>query len=318
MNILIIGAGSIGSLFGALLAQQDHEVYVYGNENLKNYLQHNILKYLDLQSQLHEIPKLQYCSSSTISSHHNSPFFDIIMIATKAYNLTSVCQEHQNFFQKQSIVFLLQNGLGNAQILARNFPQLSIYRIITTNGAKFIPPGTVVHTGKGYIQMCLEYSPNHNQLQKTDICLIERFLKGFKGAGYITQYHGEDQRIIWQKTIVNLSINAFGALTRKTNGELLSITDLHQYMKLIISEALSIAVRFGIHLESSDYYMDQVIKVLTATALNTNSMLQDILNQKPTEIDFLNGKIAQFGKKFEILTPINALITSLIKTLEKY
>jgi 2-dehydropantoate 2-reductase len=89
-------------------------------------------------------------------------------------------------------------------------------------------------------------------------------------------------------------------------------------MELIISETLSIAVRLGIQLENINYYMEKVIKVLKATALNNNSMLQDILNFKPTEIDFLNGKISEFGKEFGILTPINTLLTSLIKTLEKY
>ena len=50
---------------------------------------------------------------------------------------------------------------------------------------------------------------------------------------------------------------------------------------------------------------------------NKNSMLQDILKGKPTEIDFLNGKMVEYAKELRIRIPINELLTFLIKGLER-
>ena len=56
--------------------------------------------------------------------------------------------------------------------------------------------------------------------------------------------------------------------------------------------------------------------VCKATARNVSSMLQDVLNSKPTEIDYINGVIARQGKALGIPTPVNDLLIDLIKTIE--
>ena len=57
--------------------------------------------------------------------------------------------------------------------------------------------------------------------------------------------------------------------------------------------------------------------VAERTYNNKNSMLQDVLKGKPTEIDFLNGKIVEFAKDLGIRVPVNELLTFLVKGLEK-
>jgi len=57
--------------------------------------------------------------------------------------------------------------------------------------------------------------------------------------------------------------------------------------------------------------------VAEKTYNNKNSMLQDVLKGKPTEIDFINGQIVEFGKKLGIDVGTNELLTALIKGLER-
>ena len=45
-------------------------------------------------------------------------------------------------------------------------------------------------------------------------------------------------------------------------------------------------------------------------------MLQDVLNKKRTEIDFINGAIVRQGKALGIATPVNEILTNLVKTIE--
>jgi 2-dehydropantoate 2-reductase len=45
-------------------------------------------------------------------------------------------------------------------------------------------------------------------------------------------------------------------------------------------------------------------------------MLQDVLNKKRTEIDFINGAISRYAKNAGIKTPVNDTIVCIIKAIE--
>jgi 2-dehydropantoate 2-reductase len=59
-----------------------------------------------------------------------------------------------------------------------------------------------------------------------------------------------------------------------------------------------------------------MIRTAEMTAQNKNSMLQDIEKGKRTEIDFINGAISNLGKRVGVKTPLNSLLTHLVKGLE--
>ena len=123
-------------------------------------------------------------------------------------------------------------------------------------------------------------------------------------------------RECWEKAFINIGINAFGALTRLKNGQLLEINGLKELMAEAISESLLVAKQKGIQLSDKDY-ISLTYEIAQKTAENKNSMLQDILKGKNTEIDFLNGIIVEQAKELGISVPINELLTQLIKGLER-
>ena len=87
-------------------------------------------------------------------------------------------------------------------------------------------------------------------------------------------------------------------------------------MGITVEEALKVAKLKEITLSDRDY-VDLMYSVAEKTYDNKNSMLQDILKAKPTEIDFLNGRIVEIAKDIGIKVPINELLTFLIKGLER-
>jgi 2-dehydropantoate 2-reductase len=87
-------------------------------------------------------------------------------------------------------------------------------------------------------------------------------------------------------------------------------------MGIAVEEALEVAKLKEINLSDRDY-VDLMYSVAEKTYDNKNSMLQDILKNKPTEIDFLNGKIVELAKEIGTKVPINELLTFLIKGLER-
>ena len=74
------------------------------------------------------------------------------------------------------------------------------------------------------------------------------------------------------------------------------------------------AVALGLALAAEP--LSRVRQVCQATAANRSSMLQDVLAQRRTEIEAINGQIVAHGQQVQVPTPVNALLTNLIKALE--
>jgi 2-dehydropantoate 2-reductase len=99
-----------------------------------------------------------------------------------------------------------------------------------------------------------------------------------------------------------------------TNGELLREPSLKGLMIRTVEEGIRVAETMGITLEGDP--VDLTLQTAERTANNRNSMLQDILRRKRTEIDFINGAISEHGRSNRVPTPINDVLTGLIRTLE--
>ena len=115
---------------------------------------------------------------------------------------------------------------------------------------------------------------------------------------------------------MNIGINAVGALSRLPNGKLLENEGLRYLLEQAVIESVKIAKMKGIKLPEKDY-ISIAYDVAEKTADNKNSMLQDILNRKATEIDFMNGRILKYAIGLGVKVPVNEILTYLIKGLEQ-
>ena len=61
---------------------------------------------------------------------------------------------------------------------------------------------------------------------------------------------------------------------------------------------------------------EKIIKIIQDTGGNKSSMLQDIENRRRTEIDSLNGMIAQLARERGLETPLNRALTIIVKGIE--
>ncbi|MDD5423124.1 MAG: ketopantoate reductase C-terminal domain-containing protein, partial [Candidatus Omnitrophica bacterium] len=113
-----------------------------------------------------------------------------------------------------------------------------------------------------------------------------------------------------------VGINALTGILRIPNGRLLEYEESRELLRSSVQEAVKIVKRKRVKLAYDDP-IQKVESVCKATAFNVSSMLQDVLNRKRTEIDFINGAIVRQGKALGIPTPVNDVLTNIIKTLEK-
>jgi len=122
--------------------------------------------------------------------------------------------------------------------------------------------------------------------------------------------------LVWSKLLINAGINALGVLIRVKNGELIQGKYILILQRELVEEALEVAKRKGIKLVHQDM-VKEVALICEKTITNINSMLQDVLKKRKTEIDFINGAIVREGERLNISTPVNQVITDLIKAIEE-
>ncbi|MHA1744368.1 MAG: ketopantoate reductase family protein [Promethearchaeota archaeon] len=317
MRIMIIGTGSIGSLFGSKLALAGHEIIPYSSQIVSKVHHNHTITLEESDGTIQKIedfylvpPLATYFSCST----EDLP--PVVIIATKAYDLSKICRDYKQLLTRIPIIVLLQNGLGNERIVQRNFPDSTLYRLLTSHGASLDEFGVVHHTGQGPTMLC-DMTLEHNKSRSQRFNLTQTFLTALSEAGFDPMLFTDPEEAIWRKALVNIGINAIGALTRVTNGSLMHILDLKKLVSQTVIEAYNLARMMQIPLLDQESYLTSVFSVINATQDNKNSMLQDILKGNRTEIDFLNGKIVELGMEIDIPTPINSMLTHLIKGLEK-
>ncbi len=312
VKIGFIGAGSLGSVFGGYLASCHLEgcelevVFFCRKEhadaiNTAGLTIHRFRKNQDVKN----VKNIKAFSSSK----NSDLAFDYLFLTTKTYDIESALSEYRQLVNNSRWVVILQNGIGNEEIVGNYCDKNKIIRIVTSHGACSDEAGHVTHTGLGTTKIGFPFN------SREELALLD--LKDLlDSSGIETSIADDIVRECWEKVFVNIGINAFGALTRLKNGELLKNDGLKKLMMEAVIEAIKIAELKKINLSGRDQ-VAAMFEVARKTLENKNSMLQDVLKGKKTEVDVMNGKIVGYALEFGEKVPINELLTSLIKGLEQ-
>jgi 2-dehydropantoate 2-reductase len=120
----------------------------------------------------------------------------------------------------------------------------------------------------------------------------------------------------WRKVIFNAATNPIGALTGLTHGRVCERPDLRRLVSALVDEGKAVTAAQRIELDADpEELIDHAARPDVAYG-HKASMLQDVEAHRPTEVDYLNGGIARFGRELGVSTPLNAAITALVKGLE--
>lgn len=282
----ILGAGSIGLLWAAELSKAGYKVCL---------LRHKTAPYPQ-QIMLDDKPY-------AVEVRHNSQARSInnLLITTKTWQTLPALKAIQHAIKPNTRLVLLQNGMANQTWLAENFPHNPVFAAITTDGAWRQQAWQVQRTGFGRTV--------YGALNKAaaDIKLDLH-------CGLVVEKSDNIQAALWQKLVMNCCINPLTALYDCLNGELLQSPKALEQTEQIIIECLLIAEKLGLA-EHLSTIKEQVYTVMQSTAKNSSSMREDIRQQRPSEIDAINGFIVQQGKMLGIPTPTNQHILTTIKGL---
>lgn len=282
MRIQIMGAGALGSLIGALIQLSGFEVIFVARglqlEALKKSLKISGLMNAELKVKAEALPQ-------------NA---DITFFLVKAYDTEDAAKILSEC--DAGIVCSLQNGIGNAEILAKYFDEVVMG--VTSYAANLVEYGHVMFAGRGYT-----YIGNWVGNGAEEVASV------FKKSGIHVEVVKDIERRIWLKAAINAVINPITALCRVRNGKIIENFDLNVLAKKLAMECENVLKKMGYEFK----VYDEVKKVAEMTAMNRSSMLQDVMKGKKTEIDYINGVFVKKATELGLESTANEIVWRLIR-----
>ncbi len=301
MRICIIGCGAVGSLFAANLATLE-DVEVWAFDLYQGHVDAIERDGLTLSGAGDVHARLRATSDAQAL-----PPCDFGIVATKAMHAESAIEATAHIFADGAVASVM-NGVGNEETLARYVAR--VIRGTTFPAGKLLEPGHVQWDVKGDTT----FSPFEPAPATADevAALAEACTRGGMPASAVADARPAQ----WRKVIFNASTNPIGALTGLTHGRVCERPDLRALVTSLVDEGKAVAAAQGIVLDADpEDLIDHAAKPGVAYG-HKASMLQDVEARRQTEIDFLNGGIARFGRQLGVPTPSHDTITALIKGVE--
>jgi 2-dehydropantoate 2-reductase len=300
MRIAVVGAGAMGSLFGAKLsALADVTLLDPWAEHVAT-MQRDGLCLTELDGSETTVPVTATTDPAAV------PEADLAIIFVKAHATRQASEWANGFLARDGLALTLQNGVGNAETMAEVLGAGRVVAGVTSHGATLLGAGRVRHAGAGPTHIA---SRPEIAEKLSDVAAI------FEQAGFEVHLSDDLQSLVWGKLVINVGINALTAILRVPNGQLVEIPAASELMAQVVAEAVDVCKAGGISLPYGDP-LGRVQEVARATATNRASMLQDVLRGAPTEIGVINEAIVREGKRLGVATPVNEFIVTTIRAIE--
>jgi 2-dehydropantoate 2-reductase len=292
VHIVVLGAGAIGSVYGARLSTA-HDVLLVARREHADAINDHGLRITGVEDRVYRV--------RADTSVATLPPGALLLLTSKVSDTEAVLGGVRHLLTPDMTILCVQNGLYSEDVVKQLVRERClVLRAITHFGAIFRTPGVVEL--KVAASTRIENSPRSKAIADTfTACGLD---------GQVTMHIKEE---MWQKLVVNCVINPINAITRTEVG---AIADerLRPLKQLIVDECRRVAAADGVELDAD--FVDQIDRVYAASR-NLSSMQQDLLKGRRTEIDFLNGGVVALGGRYGIDCPVNQALTMIIKAMER-
>ena len=301
MKVCIVGCGAVGSLFAANLATLD-DVEVWAYDLAQAHVDAINRDGLRLTGAGDVLGRPHATSDAS-----KLPECDFGIVATKAMHTESAIAATAHAFVNGSVA-TVQNGIGNEEVLARHVER--VIRGTTFPAGKITAPGVVQWDVKGDTTI----GPFEDKPAALDE--VERLADACTRAGMPTKAVVDARGPQWRKVIFNAATNPLGALTGLTHGRLCERPELRALASRLVDEGKAVASAQGIELDADPEELIDYAARPEVAYDHKASMLQDVEARRQTEVDYLNGGIAEFGRRLGVPTPTHESIWALVKGVE--
>lgn len=307
MKIVMLGAGALGSTIGGTLAMGGNDVH-FGDM----WQEH-----VDLINKdgLHMTNEKEdwYVRVDARTTADTIGEADLVIVLVKSFATKQAVEQlkQTNVIGKNTLVMSLQNGLGNEETIASVIGSENVISGKTYVGGRLIQAGYISAGVQGKWTYIGELNGEITDRIQT-VCNV------FNDAGLLCEVSDNIKGLIWDKLLINVAAGALCGITRLPYGPLYEEDYIKDVAVAAIQEGIQVAKAAGVVLKSEDPQYPWVAASEGLPGTFKTSILQSLELKRPTEIDFINGSIVEWGKKYGIATPVNQTLVACVKGIEKY
>jgi 2-dehydropantoate 2-reductase len=303
-KIAIIGMGPVGSILASHFLKAGIEVAVCDLDKIKM----NLVKTegIILEGVIQKKSFFSHVFSSVNELESFNP--DFIIISVKTTHLPSLLNEITKLSNTSTSVACAMNGIDVENMISKAIGESRTLRMVLNFAGNLLAPNNT--------KVTFFNPPNYiasvDDSRKTEAEEIAGILNSVSlDTKAISSF--ELLKCVWEKTILNSSLSALCAVGRMTIKEAMSNPDTVELVEQVIEEAVEVAAAEKIIFD--DDFIRKCLRYLHKAGNHFPSLAVDLLNNRPTEIDFMNGKIVEYGRKHYIRTSLNLTFTNMVKAM---
>lgn len=300
MEIVIIGAGAMGTLYGGWLSEKNQVSFIDSNKETVDAINENGVK-IEYDAEVKE-----YKNVKAFLSGEYPQKAGLLIMFVKSNFTEEALRQNKNIIDENTMVMTLQNGLGNDEIITKYVPAGRVVTGICRHNAKKLSPSSAKYTGGKYTVIGSRWG---------GMSFAEEIGKLFNDSGVYTIIDEDIMKAVWSKVFANATMNPLSAIFDMPNGFIIDDPYAWKLSQEIVREIVRVAEAEGIVFDIAE--ADESVHFSCEIAYNGyTSMYQDIKKKVKTEIDYINGAIVRLGEKHGIQTPCNRHITEIIHGME--
>ncbi len=300
MKIAVLGAGAMGSVYGARLARGGADVILLdvNDAHLDAIGAGGLRISIDEGDHVVDLPAVR-------PEAFGGPV-DVFLLFTKIFHTDRALAAVAGLLD-DTHVLSLQNGIGNAERIAAHVAREKVMLGMTMTPAKYLGPGRVESRGPATTAFF--------SLDGADRPILHKLAAAMQRGGIDATPDPQIQAAIWEKAAFNCAMNALCALADATPGAIGRSLSGRDLASRVAAEAIAVACAAGVD-ASAERVEDLIDHACDHHLHHEPSMLQDRKAQRQTEIDALNGAVAEMGERLGVPVAANRTAADLVRLME--
>jgi 2-dehydropantoate 2-reductase len=303
MNVLIVGAGAMGSRFGLALQNGGAGVTLFD----VNQAHIDMIRSRGLE--VHADGKVTVEKIPAVSSVEGLTGFTHLFIFTKSIHTASALETIKSIITPTVILVTMQNGLGNIETIRAAAPGNPIIAGITNYPAIFLGPGVIETGGSGITKI--------QALEGADPEIAGEFAEALHRGGMDADVVDNILHHIWGKVAFNAAMNTITSLTGLSVGLLGSTPESLEMAFKVSTDVARTARAKGIDLSDED--VCESLRSVLKPGMSSGhypSMFQDVSARRKTEVETICGKVLEAAKETGVQTPYLHSVYLLVRAIE--
>ena len=300
MNYAVIGTGGIGGYYGSRLAQHGHDVHFLLHSDYAFVKEHG-LQIDSCAGSFHLDRPAIYCDA------RDMPKCDVVLVCLKTVNNHLLESLLPSVVRNDTLVVLIQNGIGVEQDVQEKFPGLQLAAGLAFICSAKAGPGRIDHQCYGHI--------NFGDYSCRDADALRRVADDFNAAGVqagIVEYN----EARWKKAVWNMPFNGMTVALGTQTDMLLRNQSTRRLIREQMLEVIGAARHLGVK-RIDESFADNMITTTDAMTPYSPSMKLDFDNRRPMEIDYLYTRPLRIAREAGFAMPRLEMLEAELRFLER-